>query len=630
MQTHPRHRTSTPAMPAMRARSAAPLALAALAALFATGCGEVVERVPDRPSPLRANTSNFVLDVDPMMRGTVASESLVDGLSPVVVRGYGLVVGLQGTGGRLVPAEVRAMMVQELARRGIGNPATSPEGWTPENLLDSADTAVVLVEGVIPPGAIKGTKFDIRVSALPGTDVTSLEGGRLYSMDLRPGPLLAGSRQAKILAEAKGNIFINPFVEPGATRRDAVNRMVGRILDGGETTDDMPLKLRLATSSHTRSRTIQSAINSTFPRERGQRSDTARGENADSLSLTIPPSFKDRSEEFIELVRHIPLDVTATETTALAVRRALIANPGSARDAMWRFRALGKRALPVIQDLYAYPEEDPRMAALSAGAALDDALAVKPLLAMAADATLDNRLKAVGLLGKMGFNPDIDLGLRGLLDADEVDVRLATYEALAKRNDPTIGKMDIDGKFDVHLVPSSKPMLYVSQSGRPTIALFAEDLAVTRPVTMTVWSGRLIFKSDESESTIEVFHRPRPEMRPEILQCDPRLIELIPFLGHKTTVERPFPGIGLSYGETIGVLHQFWRQGSLACDFKAEQDRILAAVLRNQREDEWVERPEFDEEPEDAPATFEPSDLSSLELPPAVEVPRGSGDTVPR
>ena len=48
----------------------------------------------------------------------------------------------------------------------------------------------------------------------------------------------------------------------------------------------------------------------------------------------------------------------------------------------------------------------------------------------------------------------------------------------------------------------------------PTIALFAEDLAVTRPVTMTVWSGRLIFKSDESESTIEVFHRPRPEMRP--------------------------------------------------------------------------------------------------------------------
>jgi hypothetical protein len=396
----------------------------------------------------------------------------------------------------------------------------------------------------------------------------------------------------------------------------------------------MPLKLRLATSSHTRSRTIQSAINSTFPRERGQRTETARGENADSLTIAIPPSFKDRSEEFIELVRHVPLDVTATETTALAVRRALLANPGAAQDAMWRFRALGKRALPVIQDLYTYPEEDPRMAALSAGAALDDALAVKPLLAIAREGTLDNRLKAVQLLGKMGFNPDVDLGLRTLLDEDEVDVRLAAYEALAKRDDPTVGKMDIDGKFDIHLVPSSKPMLYVAQSGRPTIALFGEDLAVSRPVTMTVWSGRLIFKSDETADRLEVFHRPRPEMRPEILQSDPRLVEFIPFLGHKTTVERPFPGIGLSYGETIGVLHQFWRQGYLVCDFKAEQDRILAAILRNQREDEWVERPEFDEEPDDgtadAAAPLPGSDLSGLELPPAVAVPRGSGDTVPR
>ena len=187
-------------------------------------CGEVVEKVPPKPKQDRVSAANFVLDVDPMMRGTIASETVVEGLSPVIVRGYGLVVGLKETGGRLMPAEVRAAMTQELARRGVGNPATSPEGWTPEKVLDSPDTAVVLVEGVIPPGATKDTKFDIRVSALPGTDVTSLEGGRLYTCDLRPGPLLVGSRQARILAEAKGNLFINPFVEPGATRSDAVNR----------------------------------------------------------------------------------------------------------------------------------------------------------------------------------------------------------------------------------------------------------------------------------------------------------------------------------------------------------------------------------------------------------------------
>jgi hypothetical protein len=604
------------------------------------GCGEIVESVPARPKQDRANPTNFVLDVDPMMRGTVASETAVAGLNPVVVRGYGLVVGLKETGGRLMPAEVRAMMIQELARRGIGNPTTSPEGWTPERLLDSADTAIVVVEGVIPPGATKGTKFDLRVSALPGTDVTSLEGGKLYTTDLRPGPLMVGSRQAKIIGEGKGNIFINPFVEPGATRRDAVNRLVGRILDGGTAKDDMPLKLKLATSSHTRARTIQSAINSTFPREPRQKNETARGENSDSVELSVPPSFDGKTEEFIQLIRHVPLDITATETTAIAIRKALIANPGSSEAAMWRFRALGKRALPVIQDLYEYPEEEPRMAALRAGASLDDPLAVRPLLDMSKSGTTDNRIRAIALLGDMGFNPDVDLGLRPLLEDADVDVRLGAYEALFKRKDPIITRMTIDEKFDVAIVPSEKSMVYVAQSGRPTIAVFGEDLSVERPLTVSAWSNRLMLKADSGDDQLQVFFRQRPEIKPEIQLASPRLAEFIPFLGHTTSVERPLPGLGLSYGETIGAVHLLWRNGYIKCDFKAEQDRVLAAILRSQQDEELIERPEFEPTEEalepgptlgssGAPATMA-SDLANMPAPPPVDLPTAGRDTVPR
>ena len=601
-------------------------------ALALAGC-EVVEKVPERPQQERAPT-NFVLDVDPIMRGTVASECVVSGLNPVVVRGYGLVVGLKGTGGRLIPAEVRATMIQELARRGIGNPAVSPEGWTPESLLDSPDTAVVVVEGVIPPGATKDTKFDLRVSALPGTDVTSLEGGRLYTTELRPGPLLVGSRQAQIIADGKGNLFINPFVEPGATRRDAVNRLVGRILDGGSVKKDMPLKLKLATSSHTRSRTIQSAINSTFPREPKQKQDTARGENADSIELTVPPSYHGRTEEFIQMAVHVPLETTAAEATAVAVRRALVANPGTAQTAMWRFRSLGKRALPVIQDLYEYAEENPRMAALEAGAALDDPLVVQPLLAMAKAGAIENRTKAIGLLAPMGFNPDIDMGLRPLLDDADVDVRLATYEALLKRRDPTLVQMDIDEKFDVILVPSNQALVYVTQSGRPTIAVFGDQLAVSRPLTMSAWSNRLMLMANSGDEQLQVFYRPDTEGRPEVQLVDPRLSEFIPFLGHKTTVEKPYPGLGLSYGETIGAVHQLWRQSYIAADFKAEQDRILAAIIRSQKEEERTERPLFEpdesEPGEGEPAGTDASDLATVAPPPPVEVPTTGRDTVPR
>lgn len=603
-----------------------------LLALTLVGCGELVETVPNRPKQARLNGTNFVLDVDPMMRGTVAAETAIAGLEPVIVRGYGLVVGLNGTGGRLMPAEVRAMMVQELARRGIGNPGTGLD-VTPETMLNSPDTAVVIVEGIIPPGATKDTKFDLRVAALPGTDVTSLEGGRLYSTDLRPGPLLIGSRQARILAQGKGNIFINPFVEPGATSRDAVNRLVGRILDGGKVASDLPMKLKLATSSHSRSRTIQSAINSTFPREPKQRTDTARGENADSIELTVPPSFDGKTEDFIQLIRHVPLDTTATEVTAMAVRRALIANPGTAQDAMWRFRALGKRALPVIQDLYNYGEENPRMAALEAGAALDDALAAAPLVEMAKSGATGNRIRAIGLLADLGFNPDINVGLRPLLNDPEPDIRLSAYETLLKRKDPLIRVMDIDGKFDVVLIPSEQPMIYITQSGRPTIALFDDDMAVERPLTHTIWGDRLIFKADVNDDELQVFYRPGEDERAEIQVVDRHLSELIPFLGHTVTVEKPTPGIGLSYGETIGAVHGLWRAGHIKTDFKAEQDRIQAAILRRQSDEDKAERPEF--EPEAEPEPIDPngapaSDLSGVQPPPAVEVPRNSRDTVPR
>ena len=605
--------------------------IAALLSLVLGACGELVEKVPDRPKQARLNSTNFVLDVDPMMRGTVASETAIAGLEPVIVRGYGLVVGLDGTGGRLMPAEVRAMMVQELARRGIGNPGSGFE-LKPEAMLNSPDTAVVIVEGIIPPGATKDTKFDLRIAALPGTDVTSLEGGRLYSTDLRPGPLLIGSRQARILAQGKGNIFINPFVEPGATNKDAVNRLVGRILDGGKVSSDIPLKLKLATSSHSRSRTIQSAINSTFPREPKQRAETARGENADSIELTVPPSFDGKTEEFIELVRHVPLDTTATEVTALAVRRALIANPGSARAAMWRFRALGKRALPVLQDLYSYGEENPRMAALEAGAALDDALAASPLVEMAKSSTTDNRIRAIGLLSRFGFNPDINLGLRPLLDDSDPDIRLAAYETLLKRKDPAIRIMDIDDKFDVVLIPSDKRMIYITQSGRPTVALFGDETAVGRPLTHSTWGNRLMFKADENDDDLQIFYRPSEEVRAEIQLVDRHLSELIPFLGHTVTVEKPLPGIGLSYGETIGAIHSLWRAGHIDSDFKAEQDRIQAAILRRQSQEDEANRPEFEPEPDGDPTQpgSAPSDLSGLEPPPAVAVPGKSRDTVPR
>jgi hypothetical protein len=584
------------------------VAVAAVAAIAAVGCTGI-EDAPARPLPSRADRS-FELDAPPIMRGTVASESIMLGYEPVVVRGYGLVVGLRGTGSGDVPPAVRAHMLAEMALRGVGQQAESLGHLNPERMLNSSDTAVVIVEGVVPPGAVgretrrgaslPGTLFDIRVFADPRSGTISLEGGRLYTAELRPavpGEIYpaTGSRQAAALAEAKGSIFVNPFAEPGAIERDAISRTNGRILNGGEVLEDMPLKLRLATPSHARADVLQSAINTRFPQEPGQRNATAHGESAESIRINVPPSYRHRPEEFVELLRHTSIRQAGAEATSLAIRRFVVNDPSYAVDASWRWRAIGERAKPTIRELYDSPDDLPRMAALRAGAYLDDALVTPNLVDMAAEGQASLRVEAIDLLGNMGLDPQIDRGLHELLDDPDVDVRLAAYEALVKRADPMIQRRYVDDKYIIDVVDSEQAMIYVSQARQPRIAIFGSDLALNRPMVMDMWSGRLLMQADADDPRIEVYYRDLDTGDSMIETSDPTVVEFVEFLGHKTSVDAPAPGLGLAYGDVVGVLYRVWREQHVAADFKAQQDRVLAAIMRQRESPQLEQRPEFSE-----------------------------------
>jgi len=616
----------------------------ATAMLLAACSDMMVERAApnlEKGSVDRSAVKVDSLDIDPIMRGTVASETGLVGFDPVVVRGYGIVVGLRETGSRQMPSDVRAFLTQELAKRGFGSGQPGAPKLSPQDLLNSGDTAVVIVEGVIPPGAPKGSKFDVRVTTAPGTSTTSLEGGRLLIADLRPGPLFTGSRQPFPLAEGAGPVVINPFVEPNATQRDSINRTSGRVLDGGHVNKDMPLKLRLMTPSHSRAETIQNTINTLFPREPRQKEETAHGRSAETIDLTVPPSFRKRTGEFAELIRHTPLNVENPEQTAMAIRRSLLANPGAAGAAAWRWQALGKRALPMIQDLYEYPEEQPRFAALNAGSKLDDQLAVPPLLELARKSdSLTIRTEAIKLLGRIGTNAEIELGLRELLDDPDVEIRLSAFEALDKRRDPHIIAMEMGRKFVLNIVPSNHRMIYVAQSGQPRVVVFGEGLSVKVPMTLYTWAGRLIVKADEGDKFLEVFYRERADLPATVDRVKPDLGSLIGYFARRPTPDRPETGLNFSYSESISALHELWRLKYIDCDFRAEQDRILAEVLRDDRHEKDL-RPEFRPDgdtpnEEEAPkslsevGTSRTSGLEGASVGSGLDAAKPRRDTVPR
>jgi flagellar basal body P-ring protein FlgI len=562
---------------------------------------------PSKPQEAR-RVDPIVRDVPAALRGTIAAEASLRGVEPTLVSGLGIVVNLPGTGGGPYPAPVQATMERELGRRGLGR-ATQGEphalaGRTPREVLDDKNVAVVLVEGVVPPGAPDGAVFDVRISALPGSGVTSLEGGTLWTTELRLGAAAPfGAAQARVIGEARGAVFINPFAEPGAggpggVGEDGINRQVGRVLGGGRVTDPLALELVLDNASHAKAGAIQNAINSRFPLEPGQQENTARGRNAQSIALRVPPSYKDRSAEFVRTLLGLRTEVAFSQEYAKRAAEELRASPGLAEDLEWVLLGIGKASVPFVAPLYDDAEFVPRLSALRVGARLGDARAGAPLRALAMDASqpLALRAEAADLMGYLGTDPSVDLALRELAGAPDLELRVAAMESLIKRNDPVVRRARIADKFELVVVPSESELIYVRQSGTPRVVLFGTRPSLRAPMLAGAWSDRLLVVSDAEGEPVRLMYRdPRKrEAQQTVLSATSAgtLTELVRVLGHRTTPERPEFGLDLTYSQVVGALASLQAQGATPAAFAVEQDRLIDRLSEARAQAGADDRPE--------------------------------------
>ncbi|MGI9013161.1 MAG: HEAT repeat domain-containing protein, partial [Phycisphaerales bacterium] len=389
----------------------------------------------------------------------------------------------------------------------------------------------------------------------------------------------------------------------------------------------LPLKLRLVSPNHARANVLQQVIDSYFPQAPGQRYQTAHGESDESIEISIPPSYRDDTWEFVHLLMHTPLFSNAPEQSVGHVARTLRENPGDSDHASWRWQAIGTAALPSMREFYTYPEAAPRFAALRAGARLNDALVEPHLLDMARDTTATTpamRKDAIALLGEMQAQPRIVLGLRELLNDDDVDVRIAAYEALINMDTPFVRTFYVDEqKYQIDFVDSNKPLIYVTLIDQPRIVVFGLEVEFDTPLTFSTWSGKFLMKGDDNAETIDVAYLDSTGSTVPY-RVSPRLHDFIPFLGHTTTVERPQPGLGLTYTEVVGLLAAIHDAHYLPAEFRTEQDRIRVALLeRAQNPVEFDVRPEFDDVEGATPVDGFGDDATPLPAPP------DDGDWVP-
>lgn len=206
--------------------------------------------------------------------------------------GYGLVVGLDGTGDKapFTNQTFRNMMNQF----GI----TLPEGVNP-NL---ANVAAVTVSATLPPFAKPGQELDITVSSIGNAD--SLRGGTLLMAPLK-------GADDQIYAMAQGSLVVGGFGAQGQDgSRITVNvPSVGRIPNGATIEREVispfskgdTITFNLLRADFTTARRVVEAINNTLG------PDMAYAHDATSVSVKAPRDA-DQRVSFLSILENIEVD----------------------------------------------------------------------------------------------------------------------------------------------------------------------------------------------------------------------------------------------------------------------------------------------------------------------------------
>lgn len=144
---------------------------------------------------------------------------------PVRLVGYGLVVGLEGTGDRVMGGYGSGHTV-----RSIVNLLRNFNVEVPERMLRTRNVAAVLVTAEASPYLRAGGRFEVHVSSIG--DASSLRGGVLWTTPLVPevgGHPVASAQGPLLLSDGTGSVRLSSAIETTA-----------RIPDGGLMAVDLP------------------------------------------------------------------------------------------------------------------------------------------------------------------------------------------------------------------------------------------------------------------------------------------------------------------------------------------------------------------------------------------------------
>ena len=229
--------------------------------------------------------------------------------------GYGLVVGLQGTGDGTDLSFTTQSMKTLLNRLGVNseNPLTDFEAASSGAKIDLKNVAAVMITAELPGMAKPGQRIDINVSAIGKT--TSLRGGNLLLTSLR-------GADGEIYALAQGALMSTSITAGAAGSSVSTGVTTASRIPGGATVEKTVdnsfdkadnILFNLRESDYTTASSITQAINTQFG------AGVARA--LDSVSIVVrAPLDPSQRVNFVSLIENI--DVQPGEPPARVVINA--------------------------------------------------------------------------------------------------------------------------------------------------------------------------------------------------------------------------------------------------------------------------------------------------------------------
>ena len=225
--------------------------------------------------------------------------------------GYGLVVGLSGTGDTYRSTMTHQSIISMLKRFGVK---------VPELNFRTRNVAAVMVTATVPNVAKKGAQFDVVVSSMG--DAQSLMGGTLLLTPL-------SDKTGKVYATAQGPLSIGGFdVRTASGGRISRNHaLTARVPNGGIVETDLPgkttgdstkVKIVLKDPDFTTANNVALAINAVFQ-------NVAKAKDASEIEVSVPQNERANLTNFlatlesIQVQRDVEARVVLNERTGTVV-----------------------------------------------------------------------------------------------------------------------------------------------------------------------------------------------------------------------------------------------------------------------------------------------------------------------